>query len=172
MKPINFRQLNKSYLVFFVNFISLGAFSVFCLYLFFLTQGYEYRLLKDNVSEADQLLSKRREVNSQFDLILARFNELSKFSKINSEEIDNQSLMLEQIHDANSKVISIIGQQHSPSESFLLYKKMTDDVAKMAGIQDSLLITRFQLESIKTQLESCVRVNRAATRKLSYGGFR
>jgi hypothetical protein len=66
----------------------------------------------------------------------------------------------------------IIKQEQPGTSSFLLYKKMTDDVTQMAGIQDSLFNTRVQLESIKTQLGSCLRVNHSAEKELSLGLFR
>jgi DNA repair ATPase RecN len=172
MKPINAKELNRSYVLFSVNFIVLATFSIFCLYLFFAAQSYEYNLLRDEANQAEQLLSKRKDVNNQFDLILSRFNELSKFSSINAEEMDNQASMLEDIQNANFKIKDILKQQQSDMSSFKLYKKMTDDVTQMSGIQDSLFNTRFQLESIKTQLGSCLKVNHSAENKLSFGTFR
>jgi len=172
MKPINAKELNRSYLMFSVNFVALAAFSIFCLYLFFAAQNYEYSLLQDDASQAEKLLSKRKDVNTQFDIILSRFTELSKFTSINSEEMDNQASMLEDIQNANFKIKDLIKQEQSATSSFLLYKKMTDDVTQMAGIQDSLFNTRFQLESIKTQLGSCLKVNHSAEDKLSFGAFR
>lgn len=172
MKPINTKELNRSYLLFSLNFIALAAFSIFCLYLFFAAQNYEYALLQDDASRAEKLLSKRKDINTQFDIILSRFNELSKFTSISSEEMDNQATMLEDIQNANFKIKDLIKEGQSGTDSFLLYKKMTDDVTQMAGIQDSLFNTRFQLESIKAQLGSCLRANHLAQDKLSMGAFR
>jgi hypothetical protein len=172
MKPINAKELNRSYLLFSVNFIALAAFAIFCLYVFFAAQSHEYDLLHDEANQAEHLLSRRKDVNTQFDLILSRFNELSKFTSINSEEMDNQASMLEDIQNANFKIKDLIKQEQPGTSSFLLYKKMTDDVTQMAGIQDSLFNTRFQLESIKTQLGSCLRVNHSAEKELSLGLFR
>jgi hypothetical protein len=172
MKPINAKELKRSYLLFAVSFIALAGFSIFCLYLFFAAQNYEYSLLQNEANRADRLLSKRKDINTQFDLILSRFNDLSQFSSINSEEMDNQAIMLEDIQKAVVNVKDLLKQQQQGSASFLLYKKMTDDVTQMAGIQDSLFNSRFQLESIKTQLESCLRINHSAENKLSFGIFR
>jgi hypothetical protein len=171
MKPINAQELNRSYLVFFINFAALVAFSIFCLYLFIAAQNYEYSLLKDDAIRAEKLLLKRKEVNTQFDIILSRFNELSKFTFINAREMDNQASMLEDIQNANLKLKDLINHEQATS-SFLLYKKMTDDVNQMAGIQDSLFITRFKLESYKLQLGSCLKLNHSAENKLSFGSFR
>ncbi|HMI60697.1 MAG TPA: hypothetical protein VK518_07315 [Puia sp.] len=172
MKPINTKELKRSYLLFAVNFIALAAFSIFCLYLFFAAQDYENKLLQNDADQADRLLSKRKDINTQFDRILSRFNDLSQFSSINSEEMDNQAIMLEDIQKEIVNVKDLLKQQQQASASFLLYKKMTDDVTQMAGIQDSLFNSRFQLESIKTQLESCLRINHSAENKLSFGIFR
>ena len=86
--------------------------------------------------------------------------------------MDNQAIMLEDIQKAVVNVKDLLKQQQQGSASFLLYKKMTDDVTQMAGIQDSLFNSRFQLESIKTQLESCLRINHSAENRLSLGVFR
>lgn len=172
MKPVNAKELKRSYILFSVNFIVLAGFSIFCLYLFFAARDYEYRLLQNDVNTAGELLSRRKDVNTQFDLILSRFTDLSKFTTINSEEMDNQATLLQDIQDANYKIKELLKQQQRGTASFLLYTKMTDDVAQMAGIQDSLFDSRFQLESTKAQLESCLRVNHSAENKLSLGIFR
>lgn len=172
MKPINAKELNKSYKVFSLNFLALAGFSILCVYFFFASLQYDYNLLADNVNQSQQLLSKRKEINTQFDLILLRFNQLSRFTSTSSEEMNNQSIMIDDIQNANFKIKDIIKQQQSTASSFLLYKKMTDDVAQMAGIQDSLFNTRFQIESAKTQLESCLKVNHTAATTLSGGLFK
>ena len=172
MKPINDRELKKAYITFGINFLILGLFSILCLYFFFATQRHEYRLLQHEVDDAEQLLSKRKDINTQFDLMQNRFNELSRFSSINAEEMDNQAIMLADIQTSIFKIKDLLKQQHKNTPSFALYQKMADDAAQMAGIQDSLFTTRFQLESVKSQLDACLRLNKSAQDKLSLGIFR
>lgn len=171
MKPINAQELSRSYRIFIVNFITLSAFTIFCIYLFFVSSKYEYKLLEKEVKQTDQLLLKRKEINMQFDMIILRFKQLSKYTSINSEEMNNQAILLEDIQNANFKIKDIIRKQQQSTGSFLLYKKMTDDVAQMAAIQDSLFTTRFQIENVRTQLESCLQTNRNASQRLSRGRF-
>jgi hypothetical protein len=172
MKPVNAEELNQSYKIFSLNFVILTVFSLFCVYLFFAASGKDYDLLNDQMNKNRVLLSKRKEINKQFDIILLRFGQLSNFRNINSTELDNQSILLQDIQNANFTIRDIVQQQQQSSGSFLLYKKMTDDVVQMAGIQDSLLGTRFQIESAKNQLESCLKVNHSAGIRLSSGLFR
>lgn len=172
MRPINAKELKRAYIVFGVNFIVLAGFSILCLYFFFGAKDYEYRLLQDDVDRAEQLLSKRRDINTQFELIIARFNDLSQFHTIDAQEMDNQAAMLQDIQAANFKVKDMLKEADSHTPSFELYGKLSDDVGQMAGIQDSLFNTRFQLESVKSQLDGCLRVNRAAGNKLSMGLYR
>jgi hypothetical protein len=172
MKPVNAIELKRSYIIFGVSFIVLAAFSILCLFLFFGAQRYERQLLLQRAERADQLLAKRRDINTQFDLIISRLNDLSRFTQINPEEMDNQAIMLQNVQDAVFRVNEILKQQQLQTPSFRLYQKMADDVSQMAGIQDSLFTTRFQLESMKAQLDACLRVNRSAGDKLSLGLFR
>ncbi|MBB6498430.1 hypothetical protein [Pedobacter cryoconitis] len=171
MKPINALELNKSYRLFIFNFIALTVFAVLCVYLFFASSKYEYQLLEKEVKQTDQLLAKRKDINTRFDMILLRFKQLSKYTSINSEEMNNQAIMLEDIQNANFKIKEIIKKEQSPVSSFLLYKKMTDDVSQMAGIQDSLFTTRFQIENVKTQLDGCFKTNQSAAKKIRGGRF-
>lgn len=172
MKPINVQELNRSYKVFVVNFILLISFALLCVYFFFAASQYEYAILEDKVKQTDQLLAKRKEINTRFDMVLQRFKELSKYTSINAEEMNNQAILLEDIQNTNFKIKDIIKKQQATSSSFLLYKKMSDDVTQMAGIQDSLFTTRFQIENIRTQLESCLHTNQSAADKLRAGRFR
>lgn len=171
MKPINAQELSRSYRIFVINFIVLASAAIFGVYLFFAASKVEYQILEKEVKQTDQLLSKRRAINDKFDIILMRFKQLSRYTSISSEEMNNQAIMLEDIQNANFKVKDLIKDQPSNDASFLLYKKMTDDVAQMAGIQDSLFTTRFQIENIRTQLQSCLKTNQGAADKLRKGRF-
>ncbi|WP_367868369.1 hypothetical protein [Pedobacter sp. WC2423] len=171
MKPINAQELNKSYRLFILNFISLTSFAVICVYLFFAASRFEYQLLEKEVKQTEQLLAKRKDINTKFDMILLRFKELSKYTSINSEEMNNQAIMLEDIQNTNFKIKEIIKKEKTAVSSFLLYKKMTEDVSQMAGIQDSLFTTRFQIENVKTQLDACFQTNNHAAKKIRGGRF-
>jgi hypothetical protein len=127
--------------------------------------------LEKEVKQTDQLLAKRKDINTKFDMILLRFKQLSKYTSINSEEMNNQAIMLEDIQNTNFKIKEIIKKEKSTVSSFLLYKKMTEDVSQMAGIQDSLFTTRFQIENLKTQLDACFRTNSTAARRIRGGRF-
>ena len=171
MKPINAQELNKSYRLFILNFISLTIFAVICVYLFFAASRFEYELLEKEVKQTEQLLSKRKDINTKFDMILLRFKQLSKYTSINSEEMNNQAIMLEDIQNTNFKIKDIIKKEKTTVSSFLLYKKMTEDISQMAGIQDSLFTTRFQIENLKTQLDACFKTNNNAAKKIRGGRF-
>ena len=172
MKPINAQELTKSYMHFIISFVLLISTALLCVYLFFAASTYEYKILEDKVKQTEQLLSKRREINTRFDIILLRFKELSKYTSINSEEMNNQAILLGDIQNSNSKIKDILKKEQSAASSFLLYKKMSDDVAQMAATQDSLFTTRFQIENIRTQLESCLHTNQSAADRLRAGRFR
>ncbi|EDM34690.1 hypothetical protein PBAL39_14074 [Pedobacter sp. BAL39] len=171
MKPINAEELRKSYQLFVLNFIALTAFAIFCVYLFFAASRREYALLEREVKQTDQLFLTRKNINMKFDLILLRFNQLSKYTSMNASEINNQAILLEDIQNTNFKIKELIKKQPRDVSSFELYRKMTDDVAQMAGIQDSLFTTRFQIENVRTQLQSCFDLNQSAARRLSRGIF-
>lgn len=171
MKPINAQELNKSYRLFILNFILLTSFSILCVYLFFVASKYEYAILEHEVKQTDQLVAKRKEINTSFDIILQRFKQLSKYTSINSEEMNNQAILLEDIQNTNYKIKEIVKKEKSDESSFLLYKKMTEDVAQMAGIQDSLFTTKVQLENLKVQLNTCLKLNQDAVNRLRGGGI-
>lgn len=172
MKPVNAKELKRAYIIFGVSFLVLATFSIVCLSCFFATRRYERKLLQQEVDQADRVLAGRKDINTQFDLITARLNDLSRFTNINAEEMDNQALMLQDVQDAVFKINEILKKQRTTAPSFQLYRKMADDVTVIAGIQDSLFSTRFQLESMREQLDACLRVNKAAANKLSQGLFR
>lgn len=172
MKPINAQELSKSYLQFIISFFLLISTALLCIYFFFAASTFEYKILEEKVKQTELLLTKRKEINSRFDMILLRFKQLSKYTSFNAEELNNQAILLGDIQDNNTKIRDIILKEQSAASSFLLYKKMSDDVAQMAGTQDSLFTTRFQIENIKVQLESCLHTNQSAADRLRAGRFR
>ncbi|WP_129715018.1 type VI secretion system TssO [Pedobacter sp. SYP-B3415] len=169
MKPINAYELKKSYQVFVLNFVFLLLFAVLCVYFYFKTSAHEYDLLSAKVKETEKLISLRKEINKNFDIALLRFRELSTFTVTNSEEMNRQAVMLTDIRDANVKIKSLVKENREPTPSFMLYDKLSDNVATMAGIQDSLSITGYQIETLKDQLKSCLKNNRAAEIKINRG---
>lgn len=171
MKAINEREITKSYQNFGICFVILLTTATICVYLFLLTSGYEYRLLEKQVKSTDELLSRRKDIMMQFDMILIRFKQLSMATTVSSEEMNDQSVMLDNIQNSNYAIRELIRKQETKPGSFQLYQKMTDDVGQMAAIQDSLFSTKFQLESIRGQLESCLRTNRSAADKVRGGKF-
>ncbi|RQO75088.1 hypothetical protein DBR43_06865 [Pedobacter sp. KBW06] len=174
MKPINAQELSRSYRLFVLNFILLTSFAILCVYLFFVSSKFEYQLLEKEVKQTDMLLAKRKEINTNFDMILQRFQQLSKNGStvIGSVEMNNQAIILEDIQNKNFRIREIIKEQKSDAGSFQLYKKMTDDVVQMAVIQDSLLGTKVAIARLKYQLESCRKTNLAGNKKLKSGIFK
>jgi hypothetical protein len=172
MKPINAQELTKSYVHFVLNFVLLTFSALLCIYLFFSASAFEYKILEGKVKENEKLLAKRRDINTKFDMILMRFNQLSKYTSVNSEEMNNHAILLGDIQNSNFKIKEIIKNEQSNASSFLLYKKMSDDVAQLAGIQDSLLTTHFQIENLRSQMEACVHTNQSAANRLRAGRFR
>lgn len=172
MKPINAQELSKSYVQFIISFALLISTALLCLYFFFAASTFEYKILEEKVKQTDRLLTKRKEINTRFDMILLRFKQLSKYTSFNSEEMNNQAILLSDIQNSNSKIKEILTKEQLTTSSFLFYKKMSDDVTQMAGTQDSLFTTRFQIENIRVQLESCLHTNQSAANRLRAGRFR
>ncbi|PST83460.1 hypothetical protein C7T94_12925 [Pedobacter yulinensis] len=169
MKPINAYELKKSYRVFVLNFIFLLLFAVLCVFFYFRASAHEYELLSAKVKETDKLISLRKEINRNFDIALLRFRELSTFTVTNAEEMNRQAVMLTDIKDANVRIKTLIKDNESPAPSFKLYDKLSDNVATMAGVQDSLSMTGYQIETLKDQLKACLRNNKAAEVKINRG---
>ena len=167
MKPVNINDLNRAYRIFIIYLAGLLAFSVVTVYFFFLTSSREMVLLNAKVKETDQLVAIRNDINNSFELILMRMQQLSQYSKMNSEELNNQNILLNDIQESNQHILDKLQGNPYPLKSFDLYKKLSNHIATIANVKDSLFTTRFQIESLRTQLESCNKVNKSAVSKLS-----
>ncbi len=171
MKPINALEIKKAYTSFIVNFIILATFSIFCIYLFFAASDYEYSIFKKKVEETEKLSLLRKEINTNFDLILLRFRELSRFRSYNADELSKQSILLEDIQNTNYNINSLISKKPYDSPSFDLYKKLNNNVGSMANLQDSLFTSRYSIESYRDQLNDCLRANKNAVNRIRLGRF-
>ncbi|MDN5286877.1 MAG: hypothetical protein JWR38_3151 [Mucilaginibacter sp.] len=167
MKPVNIKDLNRAYRIFVLYLIALLLFSVVTVYFFFVTSGREMVLLNAKVKETDQLIAIRNDINNNFELILLRMQQLSQYSKMNSEELNNQSILLSDIQESNQHIQDKLQNNPYPLKSFELYKKLSNNIAMVANVKDSLFTTRFQIESLRSQLESCNKINKSAIGKLS-----
>jgi len=166
MKPVNSSDLRNAYIRFILYFITLIAFSILAVYFFFLTSNREVTLLNERVKESDNLIAVRSDINNNFDIILQRMQQLTQYTRMNSEELNNQNILLNDIQETNLKIQAKLQQNPAPLKSFELYKKLSDNIATAANIKDSLFTTRFQIESLRSQLESCNRTNRSAINKI------
>jgi biopolymer transport protein ExbB/TolQ len=166
MKPVNNRDLRNAYIRFILYFIILLVFSVLALYLFFLTSNREVAMLNERVKESDKLIAVRSDINNNFDIILQRMQQLSQYTNMNAEEMNNQTLLLNDIQECNLKIQDKLQQNPVNLKSFELYKKLSDNISTAANIKDSLYTTRFQIESLRSQLESCNRTNRSAANRI------
>jgi hypothetical protein len=167
MKPVNIKDLNRAYKIFVAYLIALLLFSVVTVYFFFVTSGREMVLLNAKVKETDQLIAIRNDINNSFELILLRMQQLSQYSKMNSEELNNQNILLNDIQESNQHIQDKLQNNPYPLKSFELYKKLSNNIATVANVKDSLFTTRFQIESLRSQLESCNKINKLAVGKLS-----
>ncbi|MET4080725.1 putative transcriptional regulator YheO [Pedobacter sp. UYP30] len=166
MKPVNSDDLRASYRKFFLLFALLLTFSVTSVYFYFLTSDREITLLDQKVKESDRLISIRNQINGDLELIVQRLQDLSAFTKMSSTERNNQSMLLNDIQDANQHIKGIIQQNKLPLKSFEFYQKLSDHVAAAAVVKDSLFTTRFQIESARAQLNLCQQANNAAVARL------
>ena len=166
MKPVNNNDLRRSYINFILYFATVVAFSILIVFFFFVTTNHEVVLLNERVKESDKLVSARNDINNNFDLILQRMQQLSQFTKMSSEELNNQGLLLNDIQEANLKIQARLQESNAHLKSFELYKKLSDNISVAAGIKDSLQTTRFQIESLRSQLASCNRTNTTAVNKI------
>jgi hypothetical protein len=166
MKPVNNSDLRSAYLTFILYFITLLAFSVIAVYLFFVTSNQEVAILNQKVKASDKLIAIRADINNNFDVILQRMQQLSQYTKMNSEELNNQNILLNDIQESNLKIQAKLQQNPIHLKSFDLYKKLSDNISTAAPIKDSLFTTRFQIESLRSQLESCNRTNTNAVNKI------
>jgi hypothetical protein len=167
MKPVNIRDLNRAYTKFILYFITLLGFTIIVVYCFFATSNRELVLLNEKVKKTDQLIALRNDINNSFEVILQRMQELSQYSKMNSQELNNQTILLNDIQESNQHILERLQSNPYPLKSFELYKKLSNDITTIASVKDSLFTTRFQIESLRTQLESCNKVNKSAINQLN-----
>nr|WP_067057374.1 type VI secretion system TssO [Mucilaginibacter sp. L294] len=166
MKPVNNNDLRRSYVNFILYFITVVAFTILIVFFFFFTTNHEAVLLNQRVKESDKMVAVRNEINNNFDLILQRMQQLSQFTKMNSEELNNQGLLLNDIQEANLKIQAKLQENATSLKSFELYKKLSDNISVAANIKDSLFTTRFQIESLRSQLAACNKTNTSAVNRI------
>jgi len=169
MKPINNRDILKAYRNFLLLFALLLVFSITGVYFFFLTSSQEIALLNKKVIESERLVTIRSDINNDFEQIMQRMQQLSDFSNMSSAELNNQTLLLNDIQEANQRIQNKLQQNEFPLKSFQLYQKLSNNINTAATIKDSLFTTRFMIESARQQLESCNKTNQSAITKIKKG---
>jgi len=171
MKPINAIEIRNSYTKFILNFLFLTIFSIFCIYLFFAASDYEYALLDKKVKETEKLSYLRKDINTNFDLILVRFKELAQYRDYNANEMSKQGILLGDIQTANNRIKDLISRKTEDSPSFDLYGKLNNNVGAMADLQDSLIKSRGDIQRYKEQINDCQRANQSAANRIRNGRY-
>lgn len=172
MKPLNFESLKKAYITFVAYFLLLSACSLLCLFFYFHTRMVDYRLIEQQFDEIQRYSAIRMEIDGEMADIEQKFERLSQSRSTAVEELDDQYNALASIRGSNKRIKTLVEGLDVKSNSYQLYKKLSDDLSSATDVQDSLFNTRFQIASIKEQLEACLRTHRLAEEKLSAGLFR
>ncbi|KQM68948.1 hypothetical protein ASE74_23815 [Pedobacter sp. Leaf216] len=171
MKPINAIEIRSAYTKFILNFVFLTLFSILCIYLFYAASDYEYTLLDKKVKETEKLSYLRKDINTNFDLILLRFKELSQYSDYNADEMSKQAILLSDIQSANNRIKELISKKTEVTPSFTLYEKLNNNVGAMANLQDSLIDSRSVIQRAKERVNECIQANQSAAKKIRNGRF-
>ncbi|MFC3561201.1 type VI secretion system TssO [Pedobacter jamesrossensis] len=171
MKPINAIEIRSAYIRFILNFVFLTLFSLFCIFLFFAASDFEYTLLDKKVKESEKLSYLRKDINTNFDLILVRFKELAQYRDYNANEMSKQGILLNDIQTSNNRIKDLISKKPEGSASFDLYEKINNNVGAMADLQDSLIKSRGDIQRYKEQINDCQRANQSAANKIRNGRY-
>lgn len=169
MKPINLRELNKAYFSFIIHFVVLILVVLVCVACFFFTNRHELKLLAGQSRAYDQLAYYREEVTSRFDHMLVKLKALTQYVNADAQELSNQALLINGVQADNNKVRGLLDERKDLDviPSYELYGKMTRNVMVLASLKDSLSQTRFQMESLREQLNACDKSTQAAMKKLN-----
>jgi hypothetical protein len=169
MKPINSRDIFRAYRNFLLLFTLLLIFTITGVYFFFITANQEMVLLSKKVKESDRLVAVRSDINNDFEKIMHQMQELSDYTNMSSAEINNQTLLLNDIQEANQRIQNKLQHSEFSLKSFQLYQKLSNNINTAATIKDSLFTTRFMIESSRQQLKSCNTTNESAISRLKSG---
>lgn len=169
MKPINLHELNKAYFKFIIHFVILILFVLVGVACFFFTSRHELKLLGEQSRSYDQLAYYREEVTNRFDNVLLKFRSLTQYVNADAQELSNQALLINGVQSDNNRVRGLLDERRQMNvvPSYELYGKMTRSVMILASLKDSLSQTRFQMESLRDQLESCSKSTKKAMDKLN-----
>ncbi|MBV7529401.1 hypothetical protein [Chitinophaga sp. sic0106] len=169
MKPINLHELNRSYFKFIIHFVILILFVLIGVASFFFTGRHELQLLGEQSRTYDQVAYYRDEVNSRFDNVLLKFRSLAQYVNADAQELSNQALLINGVQSDNNRVRGLLDERKELTvvPSYELYGKMTRNVMILASLKDSLSQTRFQMESLREQLEDCDHSTKKAMKKLN-----
>lgn len=169
MKPINLHELNRAYFNFIIHFVILILFVLIGVACFFFTSRHELQLLGEQSRSYDQLAYYREEVTNRFDHMLVKFRSLTQYVNADAQELSNQALLINGVQADNNRVRGLLDERRQLEivPSYELYGKMTRNVMVLASLKDSLSQTRFQMESLREQLEACDNSTRKAMKKLN-----
>lgn len=156
MKPINTRELNKAYRTFALYFLCFLLFALLCVSCFFITSGKEMELLSQQAKQYDKLMYTRQEITTQFDYILLRLQTVSRYTS-NAGDMSDQTVLMNAIQSGNERIKGLLDDmpENIQGPSFAIYRGMTGNVRSLSGLKDSISQTRFQIESLRSQMDDC-----------------
>jgi hypothetical protein len=169
MKPVNTRELRNAYLGFVAHFCWLLILIILCTVSYFATSRREMELLSKRAREYDQIKYNREEISGRFDNVLWRLRALTQYVKADPEEYSNQAVLMNAVQAGDQGIRGMLDDEadslDDPARS--LYRRMSGHVVLLSTLEDSLSQTRFQIESLREQLNACSTANQAAARTLS-----
>lgn len=169
MRPINIVSLKASYINFVIHFTLLIAFSLCCLFFYYNTKKIDFLLINRRLELVNKQEEARKKVNAELLGIRKNLESISRVHSVNLEDLDDQYNALAIVKEKATKINELVTDMDPKTVNYSLYKTLSENLTPMVVTQDSLFMTRFEIQSIKEQLDACLRTYDVAKSKLRGG---
>lgn len=170
MKPLNIITLKSSYKNFVIHFSLLILFSIICVFFYYQTKNADFILINKRLELVNKNEEARKGVDAELQVVRAKLTSISRAHFTNFEDLDNQYITLALVKEKVNKIGELIENMDTKTLRYGMYKRLSGDLTPMIVTQDSLFTTRFEIQSIKEQLDACLRTYNTAKSKLRGGG--
>jgi hypothetical protein len=169
MKPLNIITLKSSYMSFLTHFSLLILFTIICIFFYYQAKNVDFLLINKRLELINKQEEARKEVDAELLMIRAKLASISRTHSTDYDDLDNQYVALALVKEKSSKISKLLGNMDTNTLRYGMYQRLSEDLTPMVVMQDSLFTTRFEIQSIKDQLDVCLRTYNVAKSKLRGG---
>lgn len=162
MKALNYKEINKTYLTFLLNFTILLVVTVVCYFLYLKADNVQTKMIVEEKKAHDVIFAQRQQFSNTIDTLNSYLTMLTTNQVENEVALERSILKLKNRAAKEIQALNAMGN----TPYFILFDKIISDIEKTIDNKHKLQQSTADEEAQKKGLVECIEANKKVRNEL------